>query len=274
MTADDIDLITPHRLGHDLRALGVRPGQVVMLHASVKAVGAVMGGPNTILTALLDVLTPAGTLMMYAGWQDIPDFIGELPPQVQALYHEQHPPFDPATARAVRENSILAEFLRTWPGSQRSLNPEASMVAVGAQAAWLTRDHPLNYGYGPGSPLAKLIEAHGYVLMLGAPLGTLTVLHFAENRARLRHKGVIRYAYPILRDGQKVWVEVEDFNTGDSHADYEFDQIALEYLASPPGRQTSQGRVGKAQAYLFEAAPLVSFAIRWLETRFGDPEHP
>ena len=53
------------------------------------------------------------------------------------------------------------------------------MAAVGAQAEWLTRDHPSDYGYGPGSPLAKLVESGGKVLMLGAPLDTITLLHYA-----------------------------------------------------------------------------------------------
>jgi aminoglycoside N3'-acetyltransferase len=63
---------TPSQLRHAWESLGISPGQTIMLHASVKAVGAVMGGPNTILQTLLHTLTPAGTLMMYAGWQDAP----------------------------------------------------------------------------------------------------------------------------------------------------------------------------------------------------------
>src|SRR5690606_30003892 len=101
--------------------------------ASVRAVGRVMGGPNVIIQAVLDTLTPNGTLMMYAGWNDIPDFVGELPPDERQRYLDEHPPFDPATARAVRDHSILAEFFRTWPGVHRSLNAEASMAAVGAK---------------------------------------------------------------------------------------------------------------------------------------------
>lgn len=259
-------LYTQRQLADGLRDLGVARGDMVMMHASVKAVGRVMGGPNVIIQAVLDVLTPDGTLMMYAGWNDIPDFVGGLPPDERQRYLDEHPPFDPATARAVRDHSILAEFFRTWPGAQRSLNAEASMAAVGAKAEWLTRDHPSDYGYGPGSPLAKLVEAGGKVLMLGAPLDTITLLHYAENRANLRHKAVVRYSYPVLRDGQKVWIDVEDFNTGDPHDDYSFEGIAGDYLAAGHGRR---GKVGDADTYLFDAADLVRYAIDWLEERFG-----
>ncbi len=258
--------LTPSQLHESFVTLGIQPGQVVMLHASVKAIGPVLGGPNTILQALLDTLTPSGTLMMYAGWEDIPDDLDDLPELERQRWIDHFPPFDPATARAVRDNSILAEFLRTWPGAHRSLNPEASMVAVGAQAAALTRDHPLNYGYGRGSPLERLAQANGSVLLLGAPLDTITLLHYAEAIAQMRHKAVVRYGVPLLREGQRVWVEIEDFETGDPHDDYEFEQIAQAYLDSGQGRK---GTVGQAAAYLFDAAGLVAFAVEWLETHFG-----
>lgn len=257
---------TKSQLISDLHRLGVAAGQTVMLHGSVKAAGAVMGGPNSIIQAILDTIGPDGTLMMYAGWQDIPDFVLELPEDARQIYYDEHPPFDPATARAVRENSILAEFLRTWTGAQRSLNPEASMVAVGTKSAYLTADHPLNYGYGAGSPLEKLVELDGHVLMLGAPLDTITLLHYAENRARMAHKNVVHYQCPILQNGHTVWVDIEDFDTGEEHADYTFEQIAREYLAE---HATPHGKVGQADSYLFGAADLAQFAINWLEARFG-----
>lgn len=248
-----------------LQAVGVRAGQTLMLHASVKAVGTVVGGPNVILQAVLDTLTPDGTLMMYAGWQDLPDFI-DIPTEQHALYYENHPPFDPATARAVRDNSILAEFLRTWPGAYRSANPEASMVAVGRRAAEITSDHAFNYGYGNESPLAKLVAMGGRVLMLGAPLNTITLLHHAEYLAHMRHKNIVHYPCPILRDGRTEWVTLEDFDTSEPHDKYGLQVIARDYLAQGGGQY---GKVGNADTYLFDARDITQFAVRWLESRFG-----
>ena len=264
--ADDVDrLVTHSQLVDELTALGMAAGQIVMVHASVKAIGKIMGGPNVVVQALLETLAPAGTLMMYVGWEDIPDFIADLPQAIQQEYYAEHPPFDPRIARAVRDHGILAEIARGWPGAQRSLNPEASIAAIGAQAEWITQDHPLNYGYGAGSPLEKLVEARGQVLMLGAPLDTLTLLHYAENRARMRHKRVIRYPCPILREGERVWVEIEDYDTGEPHGDYTFEEIARAYLALG---KSHQGTVGNAPSYLFDARDLSPFAIAWLEQRF------
>ncbi len=268
MTDANALLITKSELRADLQRLGIHAGNLVMLHTSYKAIGPVMGGPTVVLQALLEALGTSGTLMMYAGWEDIPDFIGSLPEEVQQRYLAEHPPFDPAIARATRDHSIIAECLRTWPGAARSENPEASMVAVGARAGELVRDHPLNYGYGAGSPLAKLVAWHGNVLMLGAPLDTITLLHHAEYRARLRHKAIVRYRCPVLRDGQTVWIEVEDYNTSQEHDAYTFEEIARAYLADGRGQQ---GKVGNATSYLFDAADLTAFAVAWLEERFGAP---
>jgi aminoglycoside 3-N-acetyltransferase len=259
-------LITKSNLRADLERLGLQAGDLVMVHSSYKAIGPVMGGPTVVVQALLEVLGADGTLMMYAGWEDIPDFIADLPADLQPLYLAEHPPFDPAIARAVRDHGIIAECLRTWPGAIRSENPEASMVAVGARARELVQDHPRNYGYGAGSPLAKLVAWQGQVLMLGAPLDTITLLHHAEFLARLRHKAIVHYRCPVLKDGQTVWIDVEDYNTGVEHDAYTFEEIAQAYLASGRGWP---GRVGNATSYLFDAADLTAFAVAWLEERFG-----
>ncbi len=54
------------QLANDFRRLGIRAGDTVMLHASVRAVGEVAGGPGAIHLAVKSTLTPEGTLMMYA----------------------------------------------------------------------------------------------------------------------------------------------------------------------------------------------------------------
>ena len=262
-------VITKSRLLDDLRRLGVNAGQTVMLHALVRAIGWIVGGPDVVIQALLDVLEPTGTLMMYIGWEDSPYDLAEWPEDWQRAYLEECPPFDPATSRACRKWSILTEYLRTWPGAFRSKHPDASLVAIGALARWLTENHPLQYGYGPGSPLAKLCEVKGKVLLLGAPFNTITLLHYAEHMAKVPNKRIVRYKMPVLQDGQRIWVEIKEFDTCRgivADAEEYFKKIASEYLSSGKGRS---GKIGAAQSYLFDAADLSKFAIEWLEKTFG-----
>jgi aminoglycoside 3-N-acetyltransferase len=285
--------ITRSRLVNDLAALGVAAGDVLMVHTRLSAIGWVVGGSGTVVRALLDAIGPDGTLMAYAGWEDDTYDLEELPPTWQAAYRTELPPFDRRTSEGVKENGALPERIRTWPGAERSRQPEASMVALGAKAAWITADHPWDEPYGAGSPLAKLVASDGKVLMLGAPLDTITLLHHAESTAKVADKRRVRYQMPILEDdGTVTWRTIHDINTsigafpyesvadeiaatpGMQPGDAEFAAIARQALAAGIGES---GRVGTAQSYLFPAVPLHAFAERWLEQRFGseaeDSEH-
>lgn len=244
-----------------------------MVHSSMRAVGPILGGPNQMIEALLDVVGSAGTVMMYVDWEDGAQSYTrtdrETPPSPKLM--EAWPPFDPMKARADRSYGVLPEFLRTWPGARRSGNPGASVAAVGARADWICADHPLDYGYGPGSPLAKLVEAGGRVLLLGSPLENVTLLHFSEHMARLPNKRVIRYREKLLREGRAEWVEIEEFDTGDPVVDAapedHFEQLVGAYLEE---RDVPKGKVGRAESYLFDAEPLHRFAVGWLEDRWGE----
>jgi len=267
--------LTRSQLAEAFQRLGVQAGDTLMLHASVKAVGWVVGGPDMILAALLDVLGEEGTLMMMVGWEEQVYHLPEWPADRQAAYLAECPPFDPATSRANRRWSILAEYLRTWPGARRSDHPEKSMVAVGKRAEWLTADHPRHYGFGAGSPLDKLCQAGGRVLLLGARFDSLTLLHHAEDQARMPGKRVVRYQMPVLEEGARRWVEIEEFDTCAGIVDWVgedyFILIAKEYLAENGLRP---GAVGGAISYLFEAASLVEFAVGWMEAHFAPGAAP
>jgi len=61
------DQPAPHTVGSlsaDLQALGLTAGEVVLVHASTRSLGFVAGGPQAIVQAFLDVLGPAGTLVV------------------------------------------------------------------------------------------------------------------------------------------------------------------------------------------------------------------
>lgn len=267
---DSHSLPIPHsQLVAELSSLGVGPGQVVMLHASIRSIGWIVGGPDTILDALLGLLTPAGTLCMYISWEEWERTLvsfSDLAPGQQQIYHAECPPFDPQTSRGNREYSILAEYIRTRPGAYRSNHPTASVSAIGAQAQWITADHPLNYGYGYGSPWDKVVQLGGKILLLGSPLNSVTLLHYAEHISRIPNKKIVHNRVPLLLDGQRVWIEFEEYDTCWGIRNWEseeyFSVILHEYLSSGHGRR---GRIGGADSYLLDAAELAGFAVEWIE---------
>lgn len=249
-------------LAADLRARGVAPGDVVMVHAGLRSVGPVVGGVNAVVEALLAAVGTSGTLVVYVDWETGVDDDAWDDPR----FEDAIPAFDKRSARAARDHGILAETLRTWPGAVRSDHPDAGIVALGARADELCADHPLQFGYGEGSPFAKLVAMRAKVLMLGAPLDTITLLHHADHVARIPGKRVIRYRRKLLRDGVPEWVEFEEFDTAEPVADFlpddYFGRIAAGYLASGGG---TRGPVGSGDSVLLDAHGLHVFAVRRLE---------
>ncbi len=246
-------------LAADLRAIGLEPGDAVLVHAALRQVGRVIGGPDTILTAMLDVVGAEGTVLGYTDWQ-LEDFGRDY-----LDWREDVPAFDPERSRATRDNGFWSEMLRTTPGARRSGNPGASMAAIGGRAAWFVADHALDYGYGPQSPLGKLVEAKGKVLMVGATLDHMTLLHHAEHLANFPNKRTVRYEAPLLVDGVSTWRWFEEFDTSnapDGMAEDYFAAIVEAFLATGEGRR---GVVGEAGSVLVPAAEMVEFAVRWME---------
>ncbi len=254
---------TRRSLAAELGAIGLEAGDAVLVHAALRSVGPVLGGPDTIIDALRDVLGPEGTILGYCDWQ-LEDEVLDKPD-----LRDDIPPFDPQRSRAIRDNGFFPEMLRTTPGALRSASPGASCAALGGRAAWFVADHALDYGYGPQSPFGKLVAAEGKVLMLGAPLDTMTLLHHAEHLARFPNKRVRRYETPILVDGRTQWRSFEEFDTStvpDGMADDYFATIVRAFLATGGG---TTRRIGTAECVLVPAAPMVSFAVAWMEQELG-----
>lgn len=264
------DLRMPAALELDLRRLGLREGDIVMVHAAMRSVGRLVNGPDALIQALRAVVGADGTIVAYADWESRYEELLDADGRMPAAWRQRVPGFDPATARAIRDNGIFPEFLRTTPGALRSGNPGASIVALGARAAEITADHPLDYGYGPGTPLARLVALGARVLLVGAPLDTMTLLHHAEHLARLPGKRIKRCEVPFATPSGTVWRMVEEFDTAHpvvaGLAEDCFGQIVADYVDS--GRAV-HGFVGDASTLMVDAADINEFAIAWLEKNAG-----
>ncbi|MBX7223842.1 MAG: aminoglycoside 3-N-acetyltransferase [Blastocatellia bacterium] len=265
---NELPIVSKSDIVRGLHQLGVAAGDTVMLHSSVKRIGWVVGGPQIVLEALFEVLSPSGTLLIFASFEDDPYHLDEWPEPRRQAYLNEFPPYDPLSSRADRKNmGILAEYLRTWPGAHRTTHP-FSYVAVGASAQYLTKEHPLWYRDGFNSPLERLCRSNGRVLLLGAPLSTVTILHHAEFLAEVPHKRIARYRLPLLQNNQKVWVDIEEFDTSKGIVDWPEDYFVTIMEAYLAAKNSPQVMVGDAPAYYFSAIDLVGFGVQWMEEHF------
>ncbi|KQV40000.1 MULTISPECIES: aminoglycoside 3-N-acetyltransferase [unclassified Rhizobium] len=267
---------TKETIAADLERLGVQSGDLVMVHASLKAMGPVDGGAASVVSALLDAVGPNGTLMGYASWDRSPYEETLNGAEMDAELRHRWPPFDPVTSGTYRGFGLLNQFLLQAPEARRSAHPDASMVVVGPLAGKLTQPHELGQAFGPGSPLERFLEYSGKVLLLGAPLDSVTVLHYTEAIAYIPNKRRVTYEMPIRnKDGGVRWERAEDF---DSNGILDYFAIdgkpdAVETIASAyvELRRHREGIVGQAFSYLFEARDIVSFGVDYLERHFGSP---
>jgi aminoglycoside 3-N-acetyltransferase len=254
-------------LGDGIRALGVEPGEVLMAHVSLSELGWVVGGAETVVSALLDVLGGDGTLAAVASWDDIPFLLESWPDSWRRAYIEEMPGFDPKLSQANADYGRFPERLRTWPGAMASDHPDQRVIAVGPRSRWLTEAHPLDNSFGPGTPFSRLVEARGQVLMLGAPLTALTLLHHAEATARVPGKRRWTYGLPFATEGGTEWRTLRDIDVVRGPLPYEgVGALASTALRAGVG---VRGRVAAADCHLFPAAELVEFGRGWLEARFA-----
>lgn len=202
------------QLASGFRGLGVVPGDTIMVHASVRAIGEVSGGPDQIHLTLKQALTPRGTLMMYASCPEYYNEVGRkrLTAEREREILEKLPAFDPQTARSARDNGALVEFLRTYPGSQVNAHV-ACFVVWGQRADYLISEQPWNHAYGFDSPLDRFLKLDGKILLLGCDHDTVTFLHYAEHIADIPDKRVVRFRVPVEEAGRRVWRQIEEFDT-------------------------------------------------------------
>jgi aminoglycoside 3-N-acetyltransferase len=252
-------------LANAFRRLGVAPGDTVMVHASVRAVGEIAGGPDQIHLALKDALTSDGTLIMYASCPRYYDEVGRghLEPEQERELLEKLPAFDPLTARSERDNGVLVEFLRTHPGSIVNSHV-ARFVVWGLHAEELVSGQPWNYAFGRGSALERFTRLDGKILLLGCDHDTVTFLHYAEHIVDVPDKRVARYKVPVEEDGRRVWREMEEFDTSSegAHANWPdrfFARIVDTYLLQT---RNSGAKVGDAYCFLIDSRGLLEFALR------------
>ncbi|MFF0081752.1 aminoglycoside N(3)-acetyltransferase [Streptomyces canus] len=247
-------LVTRDTLAEQLRELGVRSGEILLVHSSLSALGWVCGGPVAVVQGLLDALGPDGTLVVPTQTGDLSDpAVWSNPPVPEEWWdtiRATMPAYDPLVTPS-RGVGVIPETVRTWPGARRSAHPQTSFAATGPRAHAVLDGHALDCRLGEHSPLARLEALHARVLLLGAGYDTCTSFHLAEYRVPAP---LVRVGRPGP-DGWEVVTEV-------SITSDRFDELGHDFERDQA--VVVRGKVGAADARLFPVADAVRYAQRWL----------
>jgi aminoglycoside 3-N-acetyltransferase len=177
-----VSVVTSPDLVSGFRCLGLTAGDMVMVHSSLSSFGHVEGGAATVVAALLEVLTPAGTLVA-------PAFSRYL--QGEPEWDREHTP---------SLMGKISETVRTWPSALRSSHAAHSLAAVGAQAELICR-RPYRTGFGPDSPFQSLVDENAWVLLMGVTYSNCTLFHLFEAAAEVPYRFLERRPATVIIEG-------------------------------------------------------------------------
>lgn len=228
-----------------LRHLGVRYGDHVMLHVSLRTVKW-PGGAEGLFRDLRAVIGDCGTLFMLVG-----------SPAGTIEFDSTLTPTNPvwgATGKALLQQ----------PGVKRTKHPTHSFAALGGKADELCSRHGYTESHGLDSALGHFAAVGGKVLLLGVDWNTVTGIHLVESIAGLKNRR--RLKFEAVVDGESVEIErwnSEDYVPGFDPPDY-FTSLMEDFCTT--GRVTrlpwTQG-----QFCAFDLHDLVDFGVPWLESR-------
>lgn len=219
-----------------LRALGVREGGVLLVHTSFRAVRPVEGGPRGLIQALRAVLGPDGTLVM-PSWTGADD-----------------EPFDPRSTAASGDLGVVADTFWRMQGVLRSEHPFA-FAAAGPRAAEITSGPLPLPPHVPESPVGRVHDRDGQVLLLGVNHDANTTLHLAELIAGVPYG--VPHSITVLRGGRPVRMDYLE----NDHCCERF-TLADGWLRER-GLQR-EGRAGHSDARLIRARDIVRVALEHL----------
>lgn len=252
--------VTIPSLISDFEALGLAAGDTVIVHSSLSAIGWVAGGAQAVVDALREVLTEDGTLVMPT---HTPQYLHpdewQNPPVPEDWYDQifaHRPPYRPALTPSHGMGAI-PECFRTYPDVTRSRHPLFSFAAWGADAGAIVGQHSYDYSLGQDSPIGRIYERGGTVLLVGVDHTVNTSLHLGEYRADIQTERISRTA-PILEDGERVTITYEDIETSTD----DFAEVGEAFLAEGGG---VSGTVGAADSLALDQRELVDFATAWFE---------
>jgi aminoglycoside 3-N-acetyltransferase len=257
-------LIGPQPLADDLRHLGLPPGETYLVHSSLRTVGRLEDGPETLLDALWETCGRDSTIVAPTFTAGNSTTTRAYVSRTAGMDEQQRLDEEAKIAGFDLRNSpsqnvgVFSECVRKAPGAFRSNHPQTSFSAIGPQARELVAVHDLDCHLGEKSPLRRLYDNDAVVLLIGVDFDVCTCFHLAEYRfeKRMRKR---RYRTFVMNDGRR---ELKEFDAPDTD-DRDFADIGIAMTAKS---FVHEGKIGGALTHWFRMRHGVDFAVDWMNT--------
>jgi aminoglycoside 3-N-acetyltransferase len=220
---------------NDLKNLGIKPADTLLVHSSLKSMGGVEGGPVTVIEALIDAVSEGTLLLPALSYENVG-------------MHSDKPRY--LTDYTPSNVGIIPETFRKYPGVIRSMHPTHSVCAIGKDAVRLTENHYLDRTpVGEHSPFRLLVKYKGKILMLGCGLAPNTFMHGVEEAV----------GTPYVLSDKKICYEIV-YADGSAdkifHTPHDFKDTTQRYERLENLMDMQKGKVLSADAYVMDACVL------------------
>lgn len=182
-------LLTKAELIQNFAELGLQAGDIVLVHSAYKSLGGVEGGPQTVIDALLDLLTPEGTLIM-------PTFNFDF---------NEGAPWDVRSTPS--KMGVLTELVRLDPRAKRVFHPFYSFAIIGKQADFLTRDR-YKSSYERNSVFGKLRDLDAKIMIIGLDYThSFTFVHHVEQMEGVDYRFIKGFSGQVTDETGRTYTD-------------------------------------------------------------------
>jgi aminoglycoside 3-N-acetyltransferase len=228
-----------------LRRVGVSPGDALLVHSALQYLGKPKGGPELYLSTLMEAL----------GIDGATDGSGTLAVPAFNFGFARGQAYDPQNTPS-QGMGVLSELVRMHPLAKRTSHPMQSLAVIGRHADDLaSRDTPS--AFDPGSAFERMLELDFSILLLGADIQAISVLHLVEQRLGVPYRywkefnGEVRMPQGWERKTYRMFVRDLDL---DPHIDLHPVQRRLEERRQWLSTPLNYGQVARCRMADFVAA--------------------
>lgn len=221
----------------DLRALGIREGDAVLVHSSMKALGTKLT-PDQVIDCLQEAVGEEGTLL--------------FPALTYENVNGESPVFNSDSTEPCI--GLLPRVFWKRPGVERSEHPTHSVCAWGRLAHRLTVGHAMDdTAVGPHSPFMLLPVVGGKLLFIGEVLHACTFMHGIEDIVQPPFiKKLAGQSVYTVNGQERLYGRSDDFGWGS-----EFQRIG-DILEEP---DIKRGKLLAADSTLIDSRALLASAL-------------